>query len=507
MAVQEANKEVPPEKADDGTGGVEADDVAEHLQGAVEASFRLKRILSEDLKAAIVRHREGLKRPRFEAPRVGQEESGRIDRILRKWGLQSESVVRHVLEGLSLFELRELENSGYYPDTTNEWRGPAELSAVHIAQMREMLGPSGAAVDPIQAFRAHWNLDGTQEVRLRLLCHKDVRYVMRHYDGTRPLEQVMEEAKPKPPLKGLTEGAAPSFPSGSKAIGRFYRLEIIDPTTDAVVFGDANLSFALNLARHRKALGHVGRIIATTFENLETLRERYTEIDDTIRRLDDHLADVYHEVDCTRIALDPRFKNMEGSIGAVYYNFPHAGAAWVDLQPGQGHVTGFYDSHPIVNWRHENLMRLFFRNLRYFVKPRGLVKIASNMGAVGVRFSYIMGSAEQNEFQHVETLPFLEWSLHRYGRAYGDRRDKKKRPGDGQGYNAQKAESDMVYTFEYRPSGKELPPQEIKLPPTFQTIMGCNDGPFKNLDHNSSVALARQLHERFIKEVSGTHVG
>eukprot|EP00913_Durusdinium_trenchii_P020966 g19701.t1 len=269
-----------------------------------------------------------------------------------------------------------------------------------------------------------------------------------------------------------------------------------------------------------------------------TLGQMVGKIDDTIRRLDDHLADVYHEVDCTRIALDPRFKNMEGSIGAVYYNFPHAGAAWVDLQPGQGHVTGFYetweppfvdwsgksdiqqsnlessnhsgsaiqliaeDSHPIVNWRHENLMRLFFRNLRYFVKPRGLVKIASNMGAVGVRFSYIMGSAEQNEFQHVETLPFLEWSLHRYGRAYGDRRDKKKRPGDGQGYNAQKAESDMVYTFEHRPKI-----EEIKLPPTFQTIMGCNDGPFKNLDHNSSVALARQLHERFIKEVSGTHVG
>ncbi|CAE7372367.1 Ranbp2 [Symbiodinium sp. CCMP2592] len=232
-----------------------------------------------------------------------------------------------------------------------------------------------------------------------------------------------------------------------------------------------------------------------------------SRIDDTIKLLDDHLADVYHEVDCTRIALDPRFKKMDGSIGAVYYNFPHAGAAWVDLQPGQGHVTGFYDSHPIVNWRHENLMRLFFRNLRYFVKPGGLVKIASNMGAVGVRYSYILGSAEQNEFQHVETLPFLEWSLHRYGRAYGDRRDKKKRPGDGQGYNAQKAESDMVYTFEYRPSGRELPIQEIKFPPTFQTIMGCNDGPFKNLDPVSAKALARQLHERFIKEVSGIHVG
>ena len=31
------------------------------------------------------------------------------------------------------------------------------------------------------------------------------------------LEQVMEEAKPKAALKGLAEGAAPSFPSGSKA--------------------------------------------------------------------------------------------------------------------------------------------------------------------------------------------------------------------------------------------------------------------------------------------------
>lgn len=31
------------------------------------------------------------------------------------------------------------------------------------------------------------------------------------------LEEIMEEAKPKAPLKGLAEGAAPSFPSGSKA--------------------------------------------------------------------------------------------------------------------------------------------------------------------------------------------------------------------------------------------------------------------------------------------------
>ena len=36
-----------------------------------------------------------------------------------------------------------------------------------------------------------------------------------------------------------------------------------------------------------------------------------------------------------------------------------------------------------MNWRHENLMRLFFRALRSFMKPGGLVKVASSKTAVG----------------------------------------------------------------------------------------------------------------------------
>eukprot|EP00971_Amphidinium_carterae_P206443 4096639-Amphidinium_carterae.1 len=35
------------------------------------------------------------------------------------------------------------------------------------------------------------------------------------------------------------------------------------------------------------------------------------------------------------------------------------------------------------------------------------------MGALGVRYSYIIGSALENEFIHIETIPFLEWHLHR----------------------------------------------------------------------------------------------
>lgn len=50
----------------------------------------------------------------------------------------------------------------------------------------------------------------------------------------------------------------------------------------------------------------------------------------------------------------------------------------------------------------------FFRNLRYFVKPRGLVKIASNMGAVGVRFSYILGASASR----CDTLSYLTLAGH-----------------------------------------------------------------------------------------------
>merc|ERR1712203_1313986 len=127
------------------------------------------------------------------------------------------------------------------------------------------------------------------------------------------------------------------------------------------------------------------------------------------------------------------------------------------------------------NWRHENLMRLFFRALRSFVKPGGIVKVSSNSGACGVRYSYIVGSAVHNEFVHVETMPFLEWHLHRYGRSYGDKRDTYKRPDakNNQSYNAQRADTDMVYSFVYKPSGETLPKQAIRLPPTLKTLRAC----------------------------------
>lgn len=245
-------------------------------------------------------------------------------------------------------------------------------------------------------------------------------------------------------------------------------------------------------------MGHSGRVIATTFEDLPTLQQRYKEIDGIIASLEGDFAEVYHGVDCTRIAVDTRFQGMASQLGAVYYNFPHSGI-----------VNGFFDGHPFVNWRHENLMRLFFRALRYFVQPGGVVRVTSSAGALGVRFSFILDSARTNEFVHVETVPFLEWHLHRYGRSYGDKRDVYKRPDakNNQSYNSQLPVNDMVYCFVYKPSGAEIPKQRIRLPPSLATLRACTDGPFQNLDAARREALARSLHERFVTEISGTHVG
>lgn len=40
------------------------------------------------------------------------------------------------------------------------------------------------------------------------------------------------------------------------------------------------------------------------------------------------------------------FHRGQGSLGAVYYNFPHAGS-----------VGGFFDGHPLVNWRHDTWLQ------------------------------------------------------------------------------------------------------------------------------------------------------
>ncbi|CAE6954744.1 Ranbp2 [Symbiodinium natans] len=467
--------------------------VQDHLMDAVEGTLRLKRLLSQDDEAP-EEALAGKKRRTKKDDASPAADEVRIQQLLTRWGLLQDKVTRYVLESLTPAELQMLGDT-YVPDKFNQWRGPGELIVCQIAAMKERVGAGGGAADSIVAFRHRWKMNADEEAMLRGLSHKDLRYVMQEFDGETSLEDFLPQASSSVADESIAEGTLPDEP-GQPVVSRFNRLDLIDPLADCAVFGDANLSFALKLAKHREALGDVGRVIATTFETLECLRERYQEIDATIKTLEGLYSEVYHGVDCTRIAVDSRFHGMEGSLGAVYYNFPHAGA-----------VSGFFDGHPCVNWRHENLMRLFFRALRSFMKPGGLVKVSSSKGAVGVRCYYITEAAQENEFVHIETMPFQDWHLHRYGRSYGDKRDVYRRPGQGEGYNVQRAEADMVYTFKYAPSGETLPPQSIRMPPKFGVLKSCPDGPFRTLFGEARERHATALYKRFVTECSGTHVG
>jgi len=497
--------------------GDDAEDVPEHLKEAVEGSLKLKRALKQEANHGM------RKRRKLEAgtKTLSAEDADKVTQLLRRYRLERDVASRYVLSSLQSSGLDRLLASKWLgPEGNNQKKSVAELIADYALDTKERMGIHGGVCDAVSAYKFRWQLNEEEYQLLRGLNHKDLRYSLREYDGTRPMGEIVEEANASMPEGTSASDAAPYKP-GMSTLSRFMRLELIDPFADALVCGDANLSFALGLAQHRKVLGHVGRIVSTTFEPIEILKERYKEIEDTIEQLEEHHAEVWHEVDCTRLAIDVRFRGHEDTFGAVYYNYPHAGA-----------VRGFFDAHPFVRWRHENLMHLFFRALRAFVKPGGQVRVASNANATGVRYSDIIGAAAVNEFAHTETFPFCEWQLKCYHRSYGDKRDSLQRPGEETGYRSQNSDKDMVYSFCYAPTGDALLEAPIKMPPSCADLMestnvcGCGficqysmtkcernahhfkpHGHHRQADDAKKEETIRALYDRFLSEINGIHIG
>jgi len=469
--------------------------VPEEMREPVEENLTLKRLLSTDSLTPTSNGTAKRRKLNSGEPQAQRILEGAKADVLAKWKLSNDVAARYVLEAADMEDVEVVQRSSWHPTRRGEGKSCAEQIADKFIYLTESKCPPGGTVDAVAAFKHRWKLSSEDDKKLRGLCHKDLRYVISNYDGTRPIDELVDEAAMTMPDEDKTADAAPDKP-GLFTLSRFNRLELIDPIADALVVGDANLTFSLLLAEHREGLGHVGRIVATTFETIETLRERYREIDSTVKALEDKSSEVLHNVDCTRLAVDPRFVGMAGQFGAVYYNFPHAGV-----------VKGFFDGHPFVRWRHENLMQLFFRALCAFVKPGGVVKVSSNSNATGVRYSDIMMAAKLSEFVHIETVPFLEWQLRGYRRSYGDRRDASRRPEEGEIYKSQRAHSDMVYSFRYAPSGGTPPKPRIRYPPAKSDLLDSNEGKFRNLSPDAKKRTVEEIYQLFLSYVQGIHIG
>eukprot|EP00913_Durusdinium_trenchii_P011829 g11111.t1 len=324
---------------------------------------------------------ESVKRRRLIAPLAPLEPEKLT--LLGRWHMASDRACRYVMQAASLEEVQTVRESG--------WR-PA----------------------PVTAFVQKWAL-GAEEGTLRKANHKARRDYGRSPSVSK-LSRTMGTLMTRPTLKMKTFvmemilQVTPSWVRACESDDDFFEAltaDMADYMDDGRDLTNAFVQpFGADRSKGRcsggrrcklnifKPIGKAQRGAGTYGANHSG--ERYAEIDATVKELEAKDAEVFHNVDGTRLAVDPRFQEMQKKFGAVYYNFPHAGV-----------VQGFFDGHPFVRWRHENLMHLFFRALRGFVKPQG---------------------ARNSEFVHVETLPFQEWSLRGYRRSYGDRRDANRRP-------------------------------------------------------------------------------
>merc|ERR1712085_110813 len=76
-------------------------------------------------------------------------------------------------------------------------------------------------------------------------------------------------------------------------------------------------------------------------------------------------------------------------------------------------------------------------------------------------------------------------------------------------YNAQKANTDMVYCFKYEPSDESLKAPQISYPPTKEELFSSDEGRAGRLptNHTARTKRVEELYDLFLSYVQGVHVG
>lgn len=232
-----------------------------------------------------------------------------------------------------------------------------------------------------------------------------------------------------------------------RVLSRFKHVQKFTRGMHVLVVGDGNLTFSKTVAQVMKDEGmfeekdedEAAKFYATTFHTYEDLKELYPDtIDSTISTIEKSGATVMHGIDATDMGT-----HFFEKFDLIIWNFPHAGC-----------VKGFRDGHPMVSWRHVNLMRKFFRSSREVCRDEGMIVVTTNEKAHGVNAPDMVKFAEVNEFKNVEKFSFTDWNLSAYERAFGDYRDcsaaKRARTSEGgvksDKYGQQKS-ADFVYSF------------------------------------------------------------
>merc|ERR1719265_867195 len=213
------------------------------------------------------------------------------------------------------------------------------------------------------------------------------------------------------------------------------------PDDSLLIIGDANLDFALRVGRYRSEKEHTGPTLATTYEDLECLQDRYPGVLNRIDELSQLMVTTDHSVDCTCM------EKLNGPFDLIVYNFPHAG------RPDKLKSLRGGDGHPWIKWRHNNLMTFFFRASRQVLNEKGRVCVATGARSHCCNEEDLMIAAKMSGFSLQLKSSLALWTLGNYKRSYGDWRDdegeeKVEFEGSGNTYRSQDQRQEMVYTFE-----------------------------------------------------------
>ncbi|GAA97316.1 uncharacterized protein L969DRAFT_87250 [Mixia osmundae IAM 14324] len=94
-----------------------------------------------------------------------------------------------------------------------------------------------------------------------------------------------------------------------------------------LLVGEANFSFALSLFEHHLPES-ARRLVATSFDSLETARTKYDDLDANVAKLTERGMTVLFDVDATRL---DKCKALKGKrFDRIVFNFPHTGSGEKD---------------------------------------------------------------------------------------------------------------------------------------------------------------------------------
>ena len=122
--------------------------------------------------------------------------------------------------------------------------------------------------------------------------------------------------------------------SGSLRCNHLRWASVFHADCNILVIGDGDLSYALSLARslfQTNDFVHNGSLIATTFDPIDTLHKKYSNVDDILKELNEfEHVETYHDIDGTNIrtSLDNagwNNNNIDKPFERIIWNFPHAG--------------------------------------------------------------------------------------------------------------------------------------------------------------------------------------